>query len=105
MTGTDAGDGPKRSRSNARSGNRPASRSASMNFGAQRLESFAIGLTWKQLIAVDQIGQRHRLLAQRVDHVPVVDDVTALAVRDRLPPSECHHGRRAKETVEPVVVE
>jgi hypothetical protein len=30
MTGTDAGDGPKRSRSNARSGNRPASSSASM---------------------------------------------------------------------------
>src|SRR5208282_4315800 len=30
MTGTDAGDGPKRSRSNVKSGNRPASSSASM---------------------------------------------------------------------------
>ena len=74
-------------------------------FGAQHLEGFAIGLTREQLIAVDQIGQRHRLLAQCVDHVPVVDDVTALAVRDRLPPSERHHWGRAKETVEPVVVE
>jgi hypothetical protein len=32
-------------------------------------------------------------------------DVTALAVRDGVPPSERHHGRRAKETVEPIVVE
>ena len=55
------------------------------NFGAQHLEGFAIGLTREQLIAVDQIRQRHRLLAQRVDHVPVVDDMTALAVRDWRP--------------------
>jgi hypothetical protein len=75
------------------------------HFGAQRLEGFAIGLTREQLIAVDQIRQRHRLLAQRVDHVPVVDDVTTLAIGDRLPPSERHHWRRANETVEPVVVE
>jgi hypothetical protein len=40
-----------------------------------------------------------------VDHVPVVDDMTAFAVRDGLPPSERHHGRRAQEAVEPVVVE
>jgi hypothetical protein len=66
MTGTDAGDGPKRFRSNARSGNRPASSSASMacaSSAAQRLEGLAVGLTREQLIAVDQIGQRHRLLA------------------------------------------
>ena len=36
--------------------------------------------------------------------MPVVDDVTALAVRDWPPPSERHHRRRAKETVEPVVI-
>jgi transposase len=53
--------------------------------GAQRLEGFAIGRTREQLVAVDQIGQRHRLLAQRMDDVPVVDDVAALAVVDRLP--------------------
>ena len=105
-------DGPKRSRNNARSGNRPASSSASMTCAssasqarscasasnstvtwharlsptsAPTLEGFAIGLTREQLVAVDQIWQRHRLLAQRVDHVPVIDDVTALAARDRLP--------------------
>ena len=33
------------------------------DFGAQGLEGFAIGRTWEQLIAVDQIGQRHRLFA------------------------------------------
>ena len=76
----------------ARSGNRPASRSASirlgefgfagalmgerqqadhdragppfLTFGAQRLEGAGIGRTREQLIAIDQIEQRHRLLAQ-----------------------------------------
>ena len=83
----------------------PAARPLVAHFGAQRLEGLAIGLTRKQLIEVDQIGQRHRLLAQRVDHVPVVDDVTAFAVQDWLPPSERHYWSRAKEAVEPVVVE
>ena len=50
------------------------------HLGAQRLEGFAIGRTREQLVAVDQIGQRHRLLAQRMDDMPVVDDVAALAV-------------------------
>jgi DNA replication protein DnaC len=34
---------------------------------------------------------------QRVDHVPVVDDVTTLAIGDRLPPSERHHWRRVPD--------
>ena len=46
-----------------------------------------------------------RLLAQCMDHVPVVNDVTTLAVRDGLAPPERHHGRRAQEAVEPIVVE
>ena len=69
-----------RSCANAKQFDRDLARALVAHFGAQRFEGFAIGLTREQLIAVDQIGQRHRLLAQRVDDVPVVDDVTALAV-------------------------
>ena len=65
----------------------------------------AIGRAREQLVAVDQIEQRHRLLAQRVDDVPIVDDVTALALGDRPPAPQRHHRRRAEEAVEPVVVE
>ena len=55
------------------------------HFGAQRLEGFAIGRTREQLVAVDQIGQRHRLLAQRVDHVPARTDVKRVFVNSPQP--------------------
>ena len=51
---------------------------------AQRLEGALVGRTREELVAVDQVEQRHRLAAQGVDDVAVVDDVTALAVRHRL---------------------
>ena len=44
------------------------------------IESTGIGLAWKDLIPIDQIQQRHRLLAQRMNDVPVVDDMARLAV-------------------------
>jgi hypothetical protein len=47
--------------------------------GQQRLERAGIGPAREQLIAVDQIEQCHRLLAQCMDDVMVVDHMTVLA--------------------------
>jgi len=71
----------------------------------QRLVGACIGGVREQLIAVDQIVERHRLLAQRVDHVPIIDDVTALALRHRPSTPERHHRSCAEEALEPVIVE
>jgi hypothetical protein len=71
---------------------------------AQRLERPAIGRARKQLIAIDKAGQRHRLLVQSVDHMPVVDDMAALVIGDRLAASERGDMRRAEEAFDPVVI-
>ncbi|MGZ9052913.1 MAG: hypothetical protein ACXW3N_12130 [Rhodoplanes sp.] len=47
--------------------------------GKQRLECTGISATRERLIAIDQIDERHRLLAQRMDDVMIVDDVAVLA--------------------------
>jgi len=63
---------------------------------------------WEQLIAIDQIEERHRLPAQRVDDVMVVDHMAmllALGRVDKLNPtadaSEEHEGH---ETLDEFVV-
>jgi len=61
-----------------------------------------IGRAREQLIA---IVERHRLLAQCVDHLMIIDNVTALALRYRPSTQECHHRSRAEEALEPVIVE
>jgi hypothetical protein len=48
--------------------------------GKQRVEGAPIGLAREQLIAIDEIEQRHRLAAQGMDDVTVIDDVATLAV-------------------------
>ena len=60
----------------------------------------------EQLVAIDQIEQRHRLAAQRMDDVPVVDDVAVLAVGTR-PAARAASATasRAEEAFEPIVVE
>jgi hypothetical protein len=50
------------------------------DLGAQGFERPRVSRTWKQLAAVDQVEQRHRLLAQRVDHMAVIDNMASLAV-------------------------
>src|ERR1700675_3167958 len=67
--------------------------------------SSRIGWAREQLIAVDQIVERHRLLAQRVDHVPIIDDVPTVALRYRPSTTERHHRSCAEEALEPVIVE
>ena len=44
-------------------------------FGQQRLEGQRVGSAGKQLIAIDEIEQRHRLAPERMDDVPIVDDM------------------------------
>ena len=96
----------------------PAARFLATNIAAflQRLEGALVGGTREQLIAVDQIGKRHRLSPQRADDVPVVDDIarrirrasfrrpmSALARRDGTAAPERRHGRHAEDAFEAVV--
>jgi hypothetical protein len=46
--------------------------------GEQRLEGARVGRGAEQLIAVDEVEERHWLSAQRMDDVAVVDDVSGL---------------------------
>src|SRR6516225_3446676 len=74
--------------------------------GEQRLEGACVSAAREQLIAIDQVEERHRLPAQRVDEVAVVDDVSVFAAPLR--PTAASQGEkpgRAEETVEPVVIE
>src|SRR6202040_478129 len=73
--------------------------------GQQRLEGAGISAAREQLIAIDQIEQRHRLLAQSMDDVTIVDDVAVLAAALRRPTApQSQEGRGAEEAVEPTVI-
>src|SRR5438094_491202 len=74
--------------------------------GQQYLERAGISATREQLIAIDQIEQRHRLLAQRMDDVPIVDDmaVFAAALRQMTTP-QGQELRGPEEALKPVIVE
>src|SRR6476620_6773028 len=74
--------------------------------GEQHLEGAGVGSPRKQLLAIDEIEQRHGLPAQCMDHMVIVDDVSAF-VGSRWAPatSQRQDRRRAEEALEPVVVE
>src|SRR5207237_8312385 len=68
--------------------------------GQQRLECAGISAAREQLLAIDQIEQSHRLLAQRVDDVMIVDDVAMLVAALRRPTTtQGQQLRRAEEAV------
>jgi hypothetical protein len=72
----------------------------------QRLEGARVSAMREQLIAIDQIEERHRLAAQRMDDVMVVDHMAMLAAplrRSATPQGQ--QLRRAKKAFEPVVIE
>ena len=74
--------------------------------GQQRLECAGVSAAREQLIAIDQIAQRHRFLAQRMDHVMVVDHMAVLAAALWRPAApQTQQVRGAEETVEPIVIE
>src|SRR5271166_2414401 len=129
-TGNAASFGRKRSISAARSGRTPSSRAACegefglagalererenpdhgaaswslTETGEQGVERQGEGSAGEELIAIDQIEQRHGLAAQGMDDVTVVDDMTMFAVRPRPTASQDDDGRRALETFEPIVI-
>src|SRR5208337_900135 len=49
--------------------------------GEQGVECQGEGSAGEELIAIDQIEQRHRFAAQGMDDVTIVDDMTMFAVR------------------------
>jgi hypothetical protein len=69
------------------------------------LECLAISVAREELAAVDEIEQSHRLAAQAVDDVAVVDDMAVPAVRPWPAARECHQRGGGEEQLEPVVVE
>lgn len=71
----------------------------------QPLEGPGVGLAREELIAIDQLHQRHRLAAQAVDHMMVIDDMAVRAVASRASARQRHEMGAADEQVEPVVVE
>ena len=62
-----------------------------------------IGAAREELLTIDQIEQRHRLAAQGMDDVPIIDHMTAFAAGMRSPQRD--QRRRAEETFEPVVIQ
>ncbi len=69
----------------------------------QGVEDALVGGAREQLIAIDEVGERHRLSPQRADDMPVVDHMSALAVRDGAAAPQGRHRRHAEEAFEPVV--
>ena len=48
--------------------------------GKQRVEGQSIVAPWEELIAIDEIEQRHRLAAQGMDHMAIVERGQGVAV-------------------------
>ena len=65
--------------------------------GRERLEGSGVGLPGEELVAVDEPQQRHRLALQRVDDMPVVDDMTMLAMGMSSTSSQRHLRRTARD--------
>jgi hypothetical protein len=59
----------------------------------------------KELLAIDEIEQRHRLAAQRVNHMPIIDDMATFAVRPGAAAPQGEQRRRALKAFEPIVIE
>ena len=72
---------------------------------AQMIEHVAVGLARPELISIHQVQQRHRLAPECVDHVPVIDDVTVLAVTAGAASYQGQHPRAADEQLHPVIVQ
>ena len=71
----------------------------------EMVEGSPIGFTRKELVTVDEVHQRHGLLAQGVDDMAVVDDLVMLAGRRSPAARQRHEMRAADEHIEPIVVE
>ena len=63
-----------------------------------------VSLARKELVAIDKVEQRHRLAAQRMDDMPIVDDLVVLARRMGPPARQRHEMGATDEDIEPVIV-
>jgi hypothetical protein len=70
----------------------------------QGVERKGVGAAGKQLVAIDQIEQRHRLAAQGMNDMAIVDDMAMLAVWLRSPAPQGDDVRGALEAFESVVI-
>jgi hypothetical protein len=62
-----------------------AARGSLTESGEQGVERKGVGAAGEELRAIDQIEQRHRLAAQRMDDMAIVDDMAMFAVWQRSP--------------------
>ena len=70
----------------------------------QPVEGLPIGLAREELVAVDEVEQRHGFAPQGVDHMAIIDDMTVLAVGIGTPARQGHERRAADEQIEAVIV-
>ena len=72
--------------------------------GEQGVERKGVGAAGEELVAIDQIEQRHRLAAQGMDDMAIVDDMAMFAVWLRSPAPQGDDVRGALEAFEPVII-
>src|SRR5260370_42199015 len=71
----------------------------------QPVEGPPIGLAREELVAVDEIEERHGFAPQRVDDVAIIDDMTVLAGAGGTATRQGHERRAADEELEAIVKE
>src|SRR5271163_3779714 len=59
----------------------------------------------EELVAIDQVEQRHRLAAQRMDDVTIIDDMAMSAARLGAAAPQGENRRRALKAFEPIVMQ
>src|SRR5215472_14860802 len=78
---------------------------ASGSGGKQGLPGIAERFAREQLVAISEVEQRHRLAAQGVNDVVIIDHVAVAVAGEPSAPRECQHQTAAKEAFQPVVIE
>ena len=71
----------------------------------QRVEGAAVGVAREQLIAVDDVQQGHRLAAQGMDEMVIVDHVATAPVAMSATAAQGQQRRGADEQLQPIIVE
>src|SRR5271156_2835068 len=71
----------------------------------QLLPGQTIGRARKQRVTIDQVEQRHRLAAQAVDNMAVVDDVTMPSFGLAAAAAQAQRQALADEAFQPIVIE
>ena len=71
----------------------------------QRVEGAAVGVAREQLIAVDEVQQGHRLAAQGMDEMVIVDHVATAPVAMGATAAQGHQWGGTDEQLQPIIVE